>query len=71
MSGGSYNYEYARVEQSADDIETHTENLTPLRQRFADHLRLVAKAMHDIEWVDSYDYSLGREDEAIRKVLGE
>jgi hypothetical protein len=77
MSGGSYNYAYNRVREFAEDLEqqSETRDLAPevrdLRGRFAEHLRLVAKAMHDIEWVDSADYGEGGEVAAIRAVLPE
>lgn len=64
MSGGSYNYAYRNIEE----IEIRPK--TALRRAFQAHLALVAKAMHDIEWVDSSDYSDGAEDEAIRACLG-
>ena len=44
---------------------------TPERQAFAKHLKLVAKALHDIEWVDSGDYGRGDENEAIRACIGD
>lgn len=65
MSGGSMNYFYQKFDYDA----RFTEN-TPLRKAFAEHLTLVAKALHDIEWVDSADYSGGDENEAIRACLG-
>jgi hypothetical protein len=77
MSGGSYSYAYGRVRDFADDLDQQSadRDLAPevreIRGRFAEHLRLVAKAMHDIEWVDSADYGAGDEVEAIRKCLGE
>lgn len=64
MSGGSMNYLYSRIEWEAD-FETDT----PERIAFAEHLKLVAKALHDIEWVDSCDYGAGDENEAIRACL--
>ena len=67
MSGGSYDYLYGRVRDMAGEIRDQHTN--PLRRAFAEHLRLVADAMHDIEWVDSSDYGPGDEDAAIRKVL--
>lgn len=67
MSGGSYDYAYARVENFAHELRA-TDN--PLRRAFRSHLLLVAKAMHDIEWVDSCDYAPGDENEAIRAALG-
>ena len=50
--------EYAKFEQN-----------TPERVVFALHLAKVAKALHDIEWVDSGDYGPGDENEAILKCL--
>jgi hypothetical protein len=67
MSGGSYDYCYTRVLDMAGSIRHKDKN--PLRRAFAAHLRLVADAMHDIEWVDSGDYGEGDEEEGIRKVL--
>lgn len=67
MSGGSYEYAYRHVDDMACSVARRVDN--PLRQAFAAHLSLVAKAMHAVEWVDSGDYGPGDEDEAIRKVL--
>lgn len=64
MSGGSMNYVYSRLECDA----TFSEN-TPERRAFAKHLKLVIKALHDIEWVDSGDYGPGDDSEAIRACL--
>lgn len=66
MSGGSMNYLYLRIESDAT-FSTDTQE----RKAFADHLAKVAKALHDIEWVDSSDYSSGDENEAIRACLGD
>lgn len=68
MSGGSYEYAYRRVEDMAGEIRDR--NPSALRRAFAAHLDLVAKAMHDVEWVDSCDYGKGAEEAAIRAVLG-
>lgn len=68
MSGGSYDYLYGRVEDMAAELVSRRP--TPLRYAFAKHLKLVAKAMHDIEWVDSGDCGYGDEDEAIKAALG-
>lgn len=65
MSGGSMNYLYSKLEY---DATFRTD--TPERKAFAKHLQLVVNALHDIEWVDSGDYSLGDENEAIRACLG-
>jgi len=64
MSGGSMNYLFSKLEYEAD-FETDT----PEREAFAEHIKLVAKALHDIEWVDSGDYGAGDENEAIRACL--
>ena len=64
MSGGSMNYLYSKLELDANFCEN-----TPERRAFAKHLKLVAKAMHDIEWVDSGDYGPGDDTEAIRACL--
>ena len=66
MSGGSMNYLYSRSECDAN-FKTNT----PERKAFADHMRKVIKALHDIEWVDSGDYGPGDENEAIRACLGD
>lgn len=66
MSGGSMNYLYSKIEYDA----TFSQN-TPERRAFAKHLVKVAKALHDIEWVDSADYGPGDDTEAIRACLGD
>jgi len=68
MSGGSYDYLFSKVDLAAEDILARRS--TPLRRAFCEHLKLVSKALRDIEWVDSCDSSEGSEDAAIRKVLG-
>ena len=64
MSGGSMNYLYSRLEYEA----TFSTN-TPERMAFKRHLVKVAKALHDIEWVDSGDSGPGDESAAIRACL--
>lgn len=64
MSGGSMNYLYVKLTYDAN-FETNT----PERRAFAAHLKLVAKALHDIEWVDSGDYGIGDDSAAIRACL--
>jgi hypothetical protein len=75
MSGGSLNYAYAKLEMIVDEIEERDlaplkPKLTPLQREFAEHLRLVVKALHDLEWVWSADYGEGDEEPAILAVLG-
>jgi hypothetical protein len=71
MSGGSYNYAYSALENLATDILTSRGiNKSPQRLAFAKRLMLMAKAAHDIEWVDSGDYGPGDEMESIKEALG-
>ncbi len=65
MSGGSYDYAFNRVEDLAREIRGDS----ALRRAFRAHLKKVAQALHDIEWVDSADCSPGSEDDAIRACL--
>ena len=67
MSGGSMNYFYHQVEQEAREL---LKSSNPLRRAFGKHLMDVSKALHDIEWVDSGDYSDDQEEEIIKTVLG-
>ena len=60
MSGGSMNYLCHRVENDAD-----FQISSPERKAFMAHLKKVAKALHDLEWVDSGDYGPGDELESI------
>ena len=70
MSGGSYQYAYVRLENDfLYEFERRAD--TPERKAFLTLLRKVAKAMRDIEWVDSGDCSPGNENDAIRAALGE
>lgn len=69
MSGGSLDYVYSRVESAASEIAQRATCLE--HKAFAAHLLLVARALHDIEWVFSCDFGPGDDLSAIRKVLGE
>lgn len=63
MSGGSYNYVYSKIQDAAENlwnVQTDTR-----RASFQRLLFLVAKAMHEIEWVDSGDCGKGDEYKAI------
>ncbi len=64
MSGGAYDYAYSRIEAAADRLEARAH--TPLRRAFVTHLRLVARAMHAVEWQDSGD---GADDEAAMRAV--
>ena len=67
MSGGSWDYFYGRLEEVASRLQCERD---PLRKAFGSHLQKCAKALHDIEWVDSQDCSPGDEVNAIKAVLG-
>lgn len=69
MSGGSYDYAYRDMDSFIRDLDRRAN--TPLRKAFVKHLAKVANAMHDIEWVDSGDYSEGDEDKSIAVCLGD
>lgn len=53
MSGGSYDYLYAKVDEAASQIVGR--EASTLRRAFAEHLKLVSAALHAIEWNDSGD----------------
>ncbi len=67
MSGGSLDYVFYKLDDAVDSIEKRA--TTPLHKAFAAHLRDVSKALHDLEWVYSCDYSEGQEVESLRKVI--
>lgn len=68
MSGGSWDYLTFKVDEAADRL---CASECPLRRAFGKHVRLVGKALYDIEWVDSGDKSNGDERSAIELVLGQ
>jgi len=68
MSGGSMEYLCFKVEEEAEKL---LEDKVMLRRAFGRHLEKVAKALHDIEWVDSDDKSPGDEFEAIKAIFGD
>lgn len=66
MSGGHFSYCYSQVDSMAEEL---LRSKDPLHQAFGKHLFLVAKAMHDVEWVYSCDYGEGDDEAAILAVL--
>ena len=56
-------YLYSRLDEANFELNT------PLRLAFKAHLKKVVQALHDIEWVDSGDYGVGDEVEAIEACL--
>ena len=67
MSGGAYDYITFKFMEMADTLR-HTDT-DPRRAAFAKLLKLVAKATHDIEWVDSCDYGPGDDHASIDAVF--
>lgn len=69
MSGGSLNYVYTYVEDAAREVNVRA---TCIEHRaFASHLRKVAKALRELEWVLSGDNAEGDEMSAIREVVSD
>ena len=68
MSGGSWDYVYRHIQDAADRLQNEK---CPYRRALGKRLSLMAKALHDIEWVDSYDMSHPDEMPAIHAALGE
>lgn len=68
MSGGSWDYVYSKFEDVADRLSLSS---SPLRRAFGKQVQAVSEALHDIEWVDSFDYSTGGDEQAIRRSLGD
>ena len=67
MSGGSLDYVCYKLDDAIEVIERRA--TTVLQKAFAKHLKDVAKALHDLEWVFSGDYRDGDDVEALRKVV--
>lgn len=65
MSGGSMDYLYSKFEDGLDFIRCDT----TLRIAFKKHCLKVAKALHDIEWVQSGDMSHPDDEPAMRACL--
>ena len=68
MSGGELDYVYLKVLDACGTIEQRAR--TPLHVALVKHLRKVADALHNLEWVWSGDMSPGDEDETIRALVG-
>lgn len=66
MSGGSWDYFCFKAEDVADRLCTEK---SPLRRALGQHMRLIAHAMHEIEWVDSSDKSSPADTDAIKAVF--
>lgn len=68
MSGGSWDYCYMQLEEP---IEKLLGSNKPERQLLGKHLKVIQKALRNIEWTDSGDTAPGSEIEAIKEVFGE
>lgn len=66
MSSGEYGYICYKIEDFARELQIKN---NPKRVFFKKVLELVAEISHDIEWVDSGDYSEGRENEKIDELF--
>ena len=66
MSGGSWDYIYQSFEEVAQKL--HNENDFK-RKALGVIIQYIAKALYDIEWVDSGDYGFGMDEESIDIVL--
>lgn len=67
MSGGSYDYICYKMEDAARTLCGKTQ--PPYRQAFGMLMKKCAKAMHDIEWVDSNDMSEGDDEASIMQCI--
>jgi len=68
MSGGSLDYAYWKIDSIIEEIERRGQ-ANVLHKAFIRHLRKVSKALHDLEWVYSCDYSQGAEVDAIKACI--
>jgi len=71
MSGGSWDYFYSRLEDVATRLIDSNINQSEavLRKALGVLLLKCSKALHDIEWVDSCDYGIGDEREALEAIF--
>ena len=68
MSGGSWDYVFYKFDDVAEKLLAEQ---SPARRSLGKQIQLIAKALHDIEWVDSGDYGEGDDEAAIDAALGE
>ena len=66
MSGGSWNYVSRAIEETAARLEVEED---PDRRALGAALKPFARALHEIEWVDSCDTAPGTDRQAITAVL--
>lgn len=54
MSGGSYDYVYIKLADSADQIKRKNDH-SAIRRRISEYLSYLSKIMYEVEWYDSAD----------------
>lgn len=67
MSGGSYDYLCWKMDEAARQLQHKGQ--PAYRIAFGNLMRLCAKAMHDVEWVDSGDMGRGDDKESVMKCI--
>lgn len=67
MSGGSWDYVFYKFQDVAEKLLNEQ---SPSRRALGKQVELIAAALHDIEWVDSGDYSANGDEDAIQAALG-
>ncbi|HFD31654.1 MAG TPA: hypothetical protein ENJ28_02910 [Gammaproteobacteria bacterium] len=67
MSGGSWDYFYTKCQDTSERLDSSS---CPYRRALGKKMDKIAKAMHDIEWVDSGDYGSYDDIQAIKDSLG-
>jgi hypothetical protein len=67
VSGGSWDYVFHHFDDVAGKLDGSDSSL---RRALGKRIASIAKALHDIEWVDSCDYNEGDDVESIKAALG-
>lgn len=67
MSGGSWDYLYSKIEEAA--VRLCSKEQPSYRRSFGEHMKKISKAMHAIEWADSYDSSEEYAKKAIMEII--
>ncbi len=67
MSGGSYDYICYKMEDAAKQLLIKEQ--PNYRRAFGQLMMCCAKAMHDVEWVDSCDMGRGDDQESIMQCI--
>lgn len=67
MSGGSYEYLYHKMDDAG--MALMAKHQPAYRRAFGELMMKCAKAMHDVEWVDSGDMGRGDDEEAIMECI--